>query len=63
MTELLEVIETTRKVTPIGDEDIPVHTHGQHYTTDGLLIVEWCTLEEPCDRVKDGSKQTGDTDE
>jgi len=49
MTELIEVISTTRILAP---DDGPVHVHYQHFTPDGDLIVEWCEFEDDCDGIK-----------
>jgi len=51
MTELLEVIHTTRLIA--GGDGVAVHQHYQHVTPDGELIVEWCVFDDECTYVKD----------
>lgn len=54
MTELIEVIRTTRKVgTGTSPEDI-VHEHAQFCTPSGVLLTEVCTLDDGCGQELEG---------
>lgn len=54
MTELIEVIRTSRKVGSGQSEEDIVHEHMQFFTPDGRLLTEACTFDGVCDYTKDG---------
>ena len=54
MTELIEVLRTTRKVGSGDSKNDIVHEHAQFFTPEGKLLCESCTLDAECEWTKEG---------